>query len=92
VVPVQGDIAAGLPNEVDVLVRPEALLLSVQPGGNGIVTLLTFLGSVTRVSVRLSGDVTVKVDRPSPEAANLQPGASVQVSLPGTPVLVTERR
>jgi hypothetical protein len=47
---------------------------------------------VTRVSVRLSGDVTVKVDRPSAEAATLQPGASVQVSLPGAPVLVDERR
>jgi putative spermidine/putrescine transport system ATP-binding protein len=85
VVPVHG--------EVDVLVRPESLHLTVQPGGNGIVTLQTFLGSVTRVSVRLSGDVTVKVDRPSVEATALQPGASVQVSLPeAAPVLVDERR
>jgi putative spermidine/putrescine transport system ATP-binding protein len=85
----------GLSGEVDVLVRPEGLDLTVQPGGNGIVTLQTFLGSVTRVSVRLSGDVgdvTVKVDRPSAEAATLQPGASVQVSLPGAPVLVDARR
>ena len=38
VVPVHGDTAAGLPADVDVLVRPEGLRIAVQPGGNGIVT------------------------------------------------------
>ena len=92
VVPTHGKLAAGLSGDVDVLVRPEVLHLAVQPGGNGIVTDRTFLGSVTRVSVRLSGDVTAKVDQPSTEAAAMPPGASVRVSLPGTPVLVAERR
>ena len=92
VVPVHGDPAAGLAAEVDVLVRPEGLRIVVQPGGNGIVIDQTFLGSVTRVGVRLSGDVSVKVDQPSTEAASMPPGTSVQVSLPGTPVLVAERR
>jgi len=92
VVPVRGVTAAGLSGDVDVLVRPEDLRTSVQPGGNGIVTDRTFLGSVTRVSVLLSGDVTVKVDQPTAEAATMAPGTSVQVSLPGTAVLVTARR
>jgi putative spermidine/putrescine transport system ATP-binding protein len=92
VVPTHGDLAAELSEDVDVLVRPEGLHLAVQPGGNGIVTDRTFLGSVTRVSVRLSGDVTVKVDQPSTDAAGLPPGTSVQVSLPPAPVLVAERR
>jgi putative spermidine/putrescine transport system ATP-binding protein len=92
VVPVHGDTAAGLSGDVDVLVRPEGLHIALQPGGNGIVTDRTFLGSVTRVSVRLSGDVTVKVDQPTVEAAAMPLGTSVQVSMPGTPVLVTERR
>ena len=92
VVPVQGGVSDGLSGDVDVLVRPEGLHLAVEPGGNGIVTSLTFLGSVTRVSVRLSGDVTVKVDQPSTEAAAMPPGTSVHVTLPGTPVLVAERR
>jgi hypothetical protein len=43
----------------------------------GIVTSNTFLGSVTRVGVLLSGDVTVQVDKPSSEAAALAPGTSV---------------
>ncbi|HUA27472.1 MAG TPA: ABC transporter ATP-binding protein [Streptosporangiaceae bacterium] len=91
-VPVQGSTAAGLSADVDVLVRPEGLHIAVQAGGNGIVTDRTFLGSVTRVTVRLSGDVTVKVDRATTEAAEMLPGASVQVGLPVTPVLITERR
>jgi len=80
------------PGDVDVLVRPEGLRMEPVQNGNGIVTNRTFLGSVTRVSVLLSGDVTVQVDKPSAEAAALPPGTSVSVSLPPEPVLVTPRR
>ena len=38
------------------------------------------------------GDVAVQLDRPSAESAALAPGASVAVSLPDQPVLVTPRR
>jgi putative spermidine/putrescine transport system ATP-binding protein len=76
---------------VDVLVRPESLRIDAVASGNGIVSNRTFLGSVTRVSVLLSGDVAVQVDVPSASAAALAPGASVQVSLDGSPVQVTER-
>ena len=92
VVPVQGDRPAELSANVDVLVRPEGLLVAAQPGGNGIVTDRAFLGSITRISVRLSGDVTVKVDRASTEVLDLTPGTSVEVSLPQAPVLVAARR
>ena len=78
---------------VDVLVRPEGLAMEVVENGNGIVTARTFLGSVTRVGVQLSGDVAVQVDRPSAESAALAPGASVSVSLPAAqPVLVAPRQ
>jgi putative spermidine/putrescine transport system ATP-binding protein len=89
-VPVRGHT----PDEtsVDVLVRPEGLAMEVTEHGNGIVTTRTFLGSVTRVGIQLDGDVAVQVDRPSAESAALAPGASVAVSLPGQPVLVTARR
>jgi putative spermidine/putrescine transport system ATP-binding protein len=92
VVPVHGAAPAGPGGDVDVLVRPEGLQVAAQPGGNGIVTSRTFLGSVTRISVRLSGDLTVKVDHPSAAAASMTPGESVQVSLPAAAVLVTGRR
>ncbi len=91
-VPVQGDSARDLGDgPVDVLVRPEGLIMAVIENGNGIVTTRTFLGSVTRVAVLLSGDVTVQVDKPSTEAAALAPGTSVSVTLPPEPVLVTPR-
>ena len=90
-VPTRGHV----PDEtaIDVLVRPEGLHMEIVANGNGIVTTRTFLGSVTRVGVQLSGDVAVQVDRPSAESAALAPGESVAVSVPpGQPVLVSPRR
>jgi putative spermidine/putrescine transport system ATP-binding protein len=66
--------------------------MTAVPDGNGTVTSATFLGSLTRVSVLLSGDVTVLVDQPSAGAAALPPGTSVEVSVVEAPVLVTPRR
>ena len=76
---------------VDVLVRPEGLTMQVVENGNGIVTTRNFLGSVTRVGVRLDGDVSVQIDKPSSEAAALAPGTSVSVALAAQPVLVVPR-
>jgi putative spermidine/putrescine transport system ATP-binding protein len=91
-VPVIGGAADALAGDVDVLVRPEGLDIAAGPNGNGIVADRTFLGSTTRISVLLDGDHMVKVDQPSTVAAGLPPGTSVQISLPGTAVLVSERR
>jgi putative spermidine/putrescine transport system ATP-binding protein len=79
--------AAGM----DVLVRPEGLRITASPAGNGIVVGRTFLGQLTRVSVRLTGDVVVQVDQQSTEAAGITPGDPVDVSLAGAPVMVAER-
>ena len=76
---------------VDALVRPENLTVAVAEGGDGIVTGRTFLGAVTRVAVRLSGDTEVAVDVSSAAAAAMAPGTAVQVSLPAGPVLVAPR-
>jgi putative spermidine/putrescine transport system ATP-binding protein len=93
VVPVHGERPADLVGDVDVLIRPEGLTIESATGGNGIVTDRTFLGSLTRVSVLLSGDVAVKVDKTSTAAADLVPGCSVHVRVPaGEPVLVARRK
>ena len=76
---------------VDALVRPENLAVAAAEGGNGIVTGRTFLGAVTRVAVRLSGDTEVAVDVSSAAAAAMAPGTAVQVGLPVAPVLVAAR-
>jgi hypothetical protein len=70
--PVKGERPVGQ-DKVDALVRPESLRMTAVPDGNGIVTIATFLGSLTRVSVLLPGDVTVQVDQPSAEAAAMLP-------------------
>jgi putative spermidine/putrescine transport system ATP-binding protein len=92
VYPVQPGVADGLAGEVDVLVRPEGLRIEAQPSGNGIVTDRSFLGSVSRISVRLSGDVEVKVDHPSVHAGDFVPGASVQISLPAEDAVLVAAR
>jgi len=91
-VPVKSPVEAPDSGQVDVLARPEGLTLQVAENGNGIVTTRTFLGSVTRVGVQLSGDVAIQIDKSSSEAAALAPSASVTVSLPAQPVLVVPRR
>jgi putative spermidine/putrescine transport system ATP-binding protein len=73
---------------VDVLARPEDLTLRAAPNGPGIVTVTTFLGGITRVTVRLDGDVSVLVDRPSVEAAQLTVGAAVDVAVAGRVLVV----
>jgi putative spermidine/putrescine transport system ATP-binding protein len=91
-VPVMNQGADVSPGPVDVLVRPEGLTMQVIENGNGIVTTRTFLGSVTRVGVLLSGDITVQIDKVSSEAAALAQGTSVSVNLPMDPVLIAPRR
>jgi len=81
-----GGRAAGTP--VDVLARPEDLTLDANPHGTGIVTVTTFLGGITRVNVRLDGDLSVLVDRSSAEAARLAVGAAVDVSVSGRALVV----
>ncbi len=76
---------------VDALIRPESLTVKAAEGGNGIVTNRTFLGAVTRVAVRLSGDTEVSVDVSSAVALEMAPGTAVQVGLPAAPVLVAPR-
>ena len=75
----------------DALVRPENLTVTAADGGNGIVTHRTFLGAVTRVAVRLSGDIEVSVDVSSAVALEMTPGTAVKVGLPVAPVLVAAR-
>ena len=82
---------AGSAGGKDALVRPEGLRLTASPHGNGIVTTRTFLGQLTRLSVRLSGDVVVQVDQRTSEAVGISPGDSVQVTLADLPVLLADR-
>ena len=88
----RGAVASGAPGtEVDVLVRPEALVLVPVHGANGIVSAVTFRGAQSRVDVLLWADMSVKVDVTSAEAAALAPGSSVDVSVVSENVLVDNK-
>jgi putative spermidine/putrescine transport system ATP-binding protein len=77
--------------DVEVLVRPENVLLEAQGGSGAMVTGTTFLGAVTRLTVTLPEGRSVKVDLSTHEAAALPAGTGVTVSLPDRPVLVDVR-
>ncbi|PYC76993.1 spermidine/putrescine ABC transporter ATP-binding protein [Streptomyces tateyamensis] len=71
---------------LQVLVRPENVGLT--PGGDAVVTGASFLGAVTRLTVRLADGTEVKSDLPTEQAALLPVGGGATVSLPDRPVLV----
>ena len=84
----RADRASG--DSVIALVRPEGLALTPAPAGSGIVAGKTFLGSVTRVQVLLSGEVSVRIDVPSVSAGSLSLGDPVDVTVTADSVLVTD--
>jgi putative spermidine/putrescine transport system ATP-binding protein len=87
--PVDGAAPAG--DEVDVLVRPEAVGVRPEETGDARVVASAFLGAATRLTVRLADGTEVKADLPTHEAATLGAGTAVTVSLPERPVLVAPR-
>ncbi len=84
----RADRASG--DAVTALIRPEGLALTASPAGAGIVSGKTFLGSVTRVQVLLSEDVSVRVDVPSTTAGALSLGDPVDVTVTAHSVLITD--
>jgi putative spermidine/putrescine transport system ATP-binding protein len=83
-------VAGAAPPEgaVVALVRPEALLVTADPGGGGRVVTRTFSGASTRLLVVLPDGVEVRVDLPSAVSGDLTPGAAVAVRPAERPVLV----
>jgi putative spermidine/putrescine transport system ATP-binding protein len=74
------------------LVRPEQLSLSVGdgngPAGATIISL-TFLGPLTRISVRMNGDASVLfISMPSAQALAFPTGSTVNVEIRATSVLL----
>ena len=84
----RADRATG--DAVMALIRPEGLALAPAQAGAGIVSGKTFLGSVTRVQVMLSGEVSVRVDVASSTAGALALGDPVDVMVTSESVLLTD--
>jgi len=86
--PVDGSVPSS--PEVDVLVRPEAVLVTPSPEGNATVVASSFRGSTARLRVRV-GELEILSDVPGHDAVRLAPGTRVDVSLVQRPVLVAAR-
>ncbi|AUY49384.1 ABC transporter ATP-binding protein [Streptomyces sp. CB01881] len=76
---------------LDVLVRPENVTLTPAANGPALVVSASFLGAVTRLTVRLDDGTEVKADLPTEAAAALPAGARAVLTLPDRPVLVDRR-
>ena len=87
--PVSGDLPAD--GELDVLVRPEAVQVTADPRGSATVVAASFLGALTRLTVRLADGTEAKADLPTEDAAGLPVGSPAAVALAVRPVLVDRR-
>ena len=76
------DVVAGLADgsDVRVLVRPADLRVA-DDGLPGTVVTHSFLGALTRATVRLTGGDPVLVDLPTEHAGSAPPGADVRLSV-----------
>jgi putative spermidine/putrescine transport system ATP-binding protein len=73
---------------VTVLVRPEALVVTGDDGGDTVVVIATFRGATTRLQLLRSDGVELLGDVASHRAAELTPGTRVSVGLLERPVLI----
>ncbi len=79
-------------SDVRVIVRPEDIAVSAHSGERngkivGDVLTQSFLGPVTRISVRV-GEQILRVDQPSNTAAAFQPGTQVALDLSESRIMV----
>ena len=70
------------------LVRPESVRVTADPAGTATVAAVAFLGPVSRATLTLADGTLVLAQLPSSEAAGLEIGQRVGVSVAPDPVLV----
>lgn len=86
--PVQGPVPA-VGSAVDVLIRPEALVVTPDATGDTVVLVATFRGASTRLRLSAPDGRELLADVPSHKAADVTPGARVRTGLLDRPVLLS---
>jgi putative spermidine/putrescine transport system ATP-binding protein len=84
--PVDGPVPSDA--DVEVLIRPEAVLVSPAEDGRGLVVASSFRGSSVRLRVELADGTELRADVPGHDSVRLAPGTRVAVDLVDRPVLV----
>ncbi|GAA3386464.1 ABC transporter ATP-binding protein [Cryptosporangium minutisporangium] len=74
---------------VTAYLRPEAVQVAADPQGSARVVATAFLGSSSRVTVRMPGDESILAQVPSSAVSELAPGTAVRVTFARTPVAAT---
>ena len=87
-VKIRGDVTNVPAGELEALLRPEDLDVTVNPTGLGVITHRSFLGATTRVGVGIGG-ANLRADVRSSLADDLEVGTRVDVSVNARDVLVT---
>src|SRR5690606_31019407 len=87
--PVDGPIPESA--EVDVLFRPEAVLVTPEKDGPALILDSSFRGASARLRLRLDDEVEVLADVPGHEVTRFVPGTRASVRLVERPVLVAPR-
>jgi putative spermidine/putrescine transport system ATP-binding protein len=79
----EGSAASG---RVTVLLRPESIRLTPEPGANAHILAVSFLGSLARAQARLANGELVVAQMGATEIAGLGPGTAVRVTIVPSPV------
>jgi putative spermidine/putrescine transport system ATP-binding protein len=87
--PVDGPVP-GPGTAVTLLVRPEALIVTLDEQAETVVTVATFRGATVRLRLRQSDGTELLADIPAHTASTLGIGARVAFSLLNRPVLLAE--
>ncbi|MDQ6849891.1 MAG: ABC transporter ATP-binding protein [Actinomycetota bacterium] len=77
--------------QVTVLVRPEAVVVSADEAGDSVVVVATFRGSSTRLRLLRGDGSEILADVPSHRSQDLSVGRRVAVSLLDRPVLLASK-
>ena len=91
VLPADGELPAR-GDDVTVLVRPEAVVVTLDDAGDSVVVVSTFRGSTTQLRLLRDGGVEVLADIPSHLTGQLAPGRRVTMELLDRPVLLARDR
>ena len=91
VLPADGELPAR-GDDVTVLVRPEAVVVTLDDAGDSVVVVSTFRGSTTQLRLLRDDGVEVLADIPSHLTGQLAPGRRVTMELLDRPVLLARDR
>jgi putative spermidine/putrescine transport system ATP-binding protein len=88
--PIRSSAAGIIAGSLDALLRPEEIVIDVDPVGGGFVTHKSFFGATTRLVVQV-GEIPIRVDVRSDLATDIELGTHVRPRVVARDVLIAPR-